>query len=139
MMDDKKIILKIVLDSSGHVSSYASTGDIAGGQDYEGDIPEGFLDDPYPGRYLLQNGLLVVDPSFTEPAAPELPAGPSLGDQLVQVSQSLAKASFQLMTTQQQNEAMAKQNANMGFEIMQLKQQITAQPTTPTNGGTANV
>ena len=134
-MDDKKITLKIILDPSGHVSSFASTGDIEGGQTYDGDIPEGFLDDPYPSRYLLQNGLLVVDPTFTESAAPEIPSELSFADQ---VAQKLAKASFQLMTIQQQNETLAKQNATMSFEIMQLKQQLSAQQQTE-NGVTNNV
>lgn len=141
-MDEKdQETIKLVLDETGHVTSFAIIGEIEGSTDYAGPIPDGFLEDQFPTRYLLQGGVLVVDPSFTAPTIPEY-GGPSLGDQLKTISQSLAKASFQLMTTQQQNEAAAKQNATMGFEIMQLKNALAAQQAAATQqptGGVSNV
>ncbi|EPM7560448.1 DUF2977 domain-containing protein [Enterococcus faecium] len=140
-MDEKEMeTIKLVLDGTGHVTSFAVIGEIEGATDYSGPFPENFFDDPFPTRYLLENGVLVEDPNFVAPAIPE-DNGPSLGDQLKQVSQNLAKASFQLMTTQQQNQAAAKQNAAMAFEIMQLKQALAAKEPAAQqpNGGVSNV
>lgn len=136
-MDEKLLeTIQLVLDESNHVTSFATLGGIEGAIKYDGPIPDGFLSDPYPTRYFLKDSVLVVDTNFTPPAIDE-EAGPNLLDQINQVNQNLAKASYQLMATQQQNEALAKQNATMGFEIMQLKQTIAAQETTQTttNGG----
>lgn len=116
-----KQVLKIVADSTGRVIAFATVGDIENGQLYTGEIPEGFLDDPYPSRYLLQNGLLILDKNYVEPSQPETAVDSSLAEQLVEMRKSLASASYQLMAEKQKSSVLAKQQAQLSFEIMQLQ------------------
>lgn len=123
-MDKKKLeSIKLILDDNNHVSSFSTIGAIDGAIEYCGPIPTGFLEDVYPQRYLLSAGVLVEDPQFMPPTIPK-ENGPSLLEQLNQTKKELAKSSYQLMAEQQKNSLLAKQQAQLSFEMMQVKKQL---------------
>lgn len=73
--------MQLLVDQQQQITSYASFGSLTGGIDYTGQIPDEFTVDFQPGRYLLKQNLIVINPDYTAPT--EAPTMPTTEQQLL--------------------------------------------------------
>lgn len=59
------------VNKKSEILSYVEIGGIEGGLEYIGELPDGFRDNFKPRYYLLSNGLIEVNPDYSEPTTEE--------------------------------------------------------------------
>jgi hypothetical protein len=119
---DNKISLQLVLDATGHVTSYSTVGGLVGATTYDGDIPDDFFTTTQPQAFKLIDNVLTKDPDYVEPTPDVVKYQPS-DDQRFQAQLALQVA------TMQKNQA--EFNAKLLQQLADLK--------TPSTPATAEV
>lgn len=113
---DNQINLQLVLDATGHVTSYSTVGGIVGATTYDGEIPDDFLTTTQPQAFKLIDNVLTKDPDYVEPATNDVKYQPS-SDQRFQAQLALQVA------TMQKNQA--EFNAQVLLQLADLKKSET--------------
>ncbi|UOF05373.1 DUF2977 domain-containing protein [Lactiplantibacillus plantarum subsp. plantarum] len=100
---DNQISLQLVLDATGHVTSYSTVGGLTGATTYEGEIPAEFLTTTQPQAFKLVDNVLTKDPNYVAPVTDAVKHQPS-DEQRFQAQLALQMATMQ----KNQNEFNAK-------------------------------
>ncbi|TPV67383.1 DUF2977 domain-containing protein [Lactiplantibacillus plantarum] len=119
-MDDR-ISLQLMLDATGHVTSYATVGGLTGATTYEGEIPAEFLTSTQPQAFKLIDNVLTKDPNYVAPITDVVQHQPS-DEQRFQAQLALQ------MATIQKNQA--EFNAQVLLQVADIKN-ASATPVTP--------
>ncbi|MCT3032712.1 DUF2977 domain-containing protein [Pediococcus pentosaceus] len=109
----------IVVNENNEIVQYASIGELPDSIEYDGAIPEDFIDKFKPSFYMIQDGVIVENPDYKEIKIPAV--GPSTTEQ------QLAALGYQQMQDSQEKQVLIKQNAQMAYQIMQIQQQLGGQ------------
>ncbi|XKL30896.1 DUF2977 domain-containing protein [Lactiplantibacillus plantarum] len=118
---DNQISLQLVLDATGHVTSYSTVGGLTGATTYEGEIPAEFLTTTQPQAFKLVDNVLTKDPNYVAPIPEAVKYQPS-EEQRLQAQLGLQMATMQ----KNQNEF----NAKMLLQLADVKK-ATETPVAP--------
>ncbi|WP_436644650.1 DUF2977 domain-containing protein [Lactiplantibacillus plantarum] len=113
---DNQISLQLVLDATGHVTSYSIVGGLTGATTYEGEIPAEFLTTTQPQAFKLVDNVLTKDPNYVAPIPEAVKYQPS-DEQRFQAQLALQMATMQ----KNQNEF----NAKMLLQLADIKETET--------------
>ncbi|MCG0894984.1 hypothetical protein IMAU10379_00409 [Lactiplantibacillus plantarum] len=121
---DNRISLQLMLDATGHVTSYATVGGLTGATTYEGEIPDEFLTSTQPQAFKLIDNVLTKDPNYVAPVTDAVKHQPS-DEQRFQAQLALQMATMQ--------KKQAEFNAQVLLQLADTKETATSEtPTTPT-------
>ncbi|KZT95178.1 prophage Lp1 protein 56 [Lactiplantibacillus plantarum] len=109
---DNQISLQLVLDATGHVTSYATVGGLTGATTYEGEIPDDFLASTQPQAFQLIDNVLTKDPNYVATIPDVVKYQPS-DEQRFQ-----AKLALQMATMQKKQDEF---NAKMLLQLADTK------------------
>ncbi|WP_251897715.1 DUF2977 domain-containing protein [Lactiplantibacillus paraplantarum] len=109
---DNQISLQLMLDATGHVTSYATVGGLTGATTYEGKIPDDFLTSMQPQAFKLIDNVLTKDPNYVVPVTDAVKHQPS-DEQRFQAQLALQ------MATMQKNQA--EFNAQVLLQVADIK------------------
>lgn len=73
--------MKLILDENNVITGAISLSSGTQGVDYDGATPDDFEINFKPGWYKLDNGVIVVNPDYTEPTV-DVPSGPTEQDRI---------------------------------------------------------
>ncbi|MCC6116928.1 DUF2977 domain-containing protein [Lactiplantibacillus plantarum] len=118
---DNKISLQLVLDATGHVTSYSTVGGLTGATTYEGEIPAEFLTTTQPQAFKLVDNVLTKDPNYVAPIPEAVKYQPS-DEQRFQ-----AQLALQMATMQKNQDEF---NAQVLLQLADIKK-AEAAPATP--------
>ncbi|MBP5810053.1 DUF2977 domain-containing protein [Lactiplantibacillus argentoratensis] len=104
--------MRLVLNDKNEIIEFASLGDLTGSVDFNGKIPDDFEINFKSSFYLLQDGVIITNPDYTEPLELTPEAGPT------ELETQLAALAYQQMTTQQTITNLQTQNAQMAYQLM---------------------
>lgn len=115
---DNRISLQLMLDATGHVTSYATVGGLTGATTYEGEIPDEFLTSTQPQAFKLIDNVLTKDPNYVAPVTDAVKQQPS-DEQRFQ-----AQLALQIATMQK---SQAEFNAKVLLQLADTKEAATAE------------
>ncbi|MBT9655975.1 DUF2977 domain-containing protein [Lactiplantibacillus plantarum] len=115
---DNRISLQLMLDATGHVTSYATVGGLTGATTYEGEIPDEFLTSTQPQAFKLINNVLTKDPDYVAPN-PEVVKYQPNDEQRFQAQLALQMATMQ------------KKQAEFNAQVLLQVADIKKSPSTP--------
>ena len=122
---DNQISLQLMLDATGHVTSYATVGGLTGATTYNGKIPDEFLTSTQPQAFKLIDNVLTKDPNYVAPVTDAVKHQPS-DEQRFQAQLALQMATMQ--------KKQAEFNAQVLLQLVDTKETVT--PATPTTQAT---
>ncbi|MCG0810603.1 hypothetical protein IMAU10576_02738 [Lactiplantibacillus plantarum] len=109
---DNQISLQLMLDATGHVTSYATVGGLTGATTYEGEIPDEFLTSTQPQAFKLIDNVLTKDPNYVAPVTDAVKHQPS-DEQRFQAELALQMATMQ--------KKQAEFNAQVLLQVADIK------------------
>ncbi|MCG0638928.1 hypothetical protein IMAU80162_00670 [Lactiplantibacillus plantarum] len=113
---DNRISLQLMLDATGHVTSYATVGGLTGATTYEGEIPDEFLTSTQPQAFKLIDNVLTKDPNYAPSVQPVVENQPS-DEQRFQAQLALQMATMQ--------KKQAEFNAQVLLQLADTKETVT--------------
>lgn len=117
---DNRISLQLMLDATGHVTSYATVGGLTGATTYEGEIPDEFLTSTQPQAFKLIDNVLTKDPNYVAPVTDAVKHQPS-DEQRFQAQLALQMATMQ--------KKQAEFNAQVLLQVADIKKAPATQAT----------
>lgn len=117
---DNQISLQLMLDATGHVTSYATVGGLTGATTYEGEIPDEFLTSTQPQAFKLIDNVLTKDPNYAPSIQPVVENQPS-DEQRFQAQLALQMATMQ--------KKQAEFNAQVLLQVADIKKAPATQAT----------
>lgn len=115
---DNQISLQLMLDATGHVTSYATVGGLTGATTYEGEIPDEFLTSTQPQAFKLIDNVLTKDPNYAPSVQPVVENQPS-DEQRFQAQLALQMATMQ--------KKQAEFNAKVLLQLADTKEAATSE------------
>lgn len=120
---DNQISLQLMLDATGHVTSYSTVGGLTGAITYDGEVPDDLLTTMQPQAFQLIDNVLTKDPNYVAPIPEVVKYQPS-DEQRFQAQLALQMATMQ--------KKQAEFNAQVLLQLADTKETATSEtPTTP--------
>jgi hypothetical protein len=110
--------LKLVINDKNEITAYSRHGGIVGAIDWIGNAPDNFEGTFKPNLYILKDGEIIENPDYVEPSIDIPDETPNT------IEQQVAALGYQQMKDDQDKQKLVNQNAQMAYQIMQIKQEL---------------